>query len=151
MKVVRITGPVQKLNETLMRILSVDYIAIENTIDILTRDEGYNQASSPSPFTAVINSIEETAKSAGDPIDGAKLTNVFGTGKKATETYCQTLMKYLQETDFDNSDINLFISGLKPKIDDFIEKSAKYSDRQRYLKHRLDNLNHFDKDRKSVV
>lgn len=144
MKVVRITGPVQKLNETLMRILSVDYIAIENTIDILTRDEGYNQASSPSPFTAVINSIEETAKSAGDPIDGAKLTNVFGTGKKATETYCQTLMKYLQETDFDNSDINLFISGLKPKIDDFIEKSAKYSDRQRYLKHRLDNLNHFD-------
>lgn len=143
MMFVRATGPLEKLNEFNLKTLSVDYYHPENAVDYISGADGYHSVSQSSPFDKSIRSIGEISAQA--QVDLTKeTTNVLGTDRSFTEEYLRKLTKYVSDSDFDSSDINSFLSGLKPQIDNHSRRSKELIARETELEQKIDKLKHFE-------
>lgn len=138
----RVTGPAEKLNEFNLRTLSADFYHPENAAEYMSGSNGYHSASEVCPFDMPIRNIEEIAEMAG--VDFSEETvNVFGTDRPVTQAYLKKLTKYITENDFELSDINSFISVIKPVIDINSRHHLELIDREKRLNQKIDKLSHF--------
>ncbi|MCR5782812.1 MAG: hypothetical protein K6G90_08775 [Clostridia bacterium] len=145
MLLLRVAGPMDKLGNILLRLCLGADIHLENAADALGRAEGYIPVSGESPFTAVTESIRAISDAAGDPIDDRELTSALTAGKEASDEYVRALHKCLEdaEDNFDQNDINVFLSGLKPRLDEYIKKISALDTSTAELNHSLDLSTHF--------
>ncbi|MCD7775738.1 MAG: hypothetical protein LUH40_09180 [Clostridiales bacterium] len=142
MMFVRATGPIERLNEFNLKTLSVDYYHPENAIDYMSGTDGYHAVTEQCPFDLPIKHIEDIA--ALTDVDILRdASNVFGTDRPITQAYLDKLEKYLSENDFDSSDINVFLSGLKPSIDEYSKRQSELAEREKFLTQKIDQLSHF--------
>ncbi len=142
MMFVRSTGPIEKLNEFNLKTLSVDYYHPENAIDYMSGADGYHAVTEQCPFDQPIKHIEDIA-ALTDVNIRENTSNVFGTDKPVTQAYLDKLENYLSDNDFDSSDINVFLSGLKPAIDEYSKRQSELADREKFLTQKIDKLSHF--------
>lgn len=142
MMFVRATGPIEKLNEFNLKTLSVDYYHPENASDFMAGSDGYHTVVQLCPFDLPLRHIEEISDLTQFDLT-KEATNVFGTDRPLTEAYLQKLMKYVRDSDFDSSDINSFLSGLKPAIDMNSKYHLQLAAREKELHQRIDKLSHF--------
>lgn len=140
---VRLSGPTQRLNEMLTRIMCEELVHPEMAGEFLTSADGYVAFTDPCPFDDPLHEIEAIAGAAGDAIDPAALTNVFGTDRPMAYSYMKKLIGYVADTDFDDSDINVYLSGLKPRTDALSGMRLELEEKERYLTHRVETLRHF--------
>ncbi len=141
----RVAGPTDRLGSLLLRLYLGADVHLENAADALGRAEGYVPVSGESPFTAVTENIRAIAEAAGAPIDDGELTSALSTDKEPSDDYVRTLRKCLEDAEgnFDRSDINVFLSGLKPRLDEYTEKIAALDASAAELNHTLDLYSHF--------
>lgn len=142
MMFVRATGPIEKLNEFNLKTLSVDYYHPENASDFMAGSDGYHTVVQLCPFDLPLRHIEEISDLTQFDLT-KEAANVFGTDRPLTEAYLQKLMKYVRDSDFDSSDINSFLSGLKPAIDMNSKYHLQLAAREKELHQRIDKLSHF--------
>lgn len=140
---VRATGPLDKLNEFNLKALSVDYYHPENAVDYMSGGDGWHAVSQSCHFDLPIKNIEDIAQQTDFDLT-ASITDYLGTGTPIPETYFKKLMKYISKNDFDSSDINTFLSGLKPAIDAYSKKREALSEREKELTQRIAKLRHFE-------
>lgn len=146
MMLVHAYGPMDKLNKLLFRLLRGADIHLENATELLGSAVGFGAVDGESPFSDAIARIRSISETANDPIDDGALVNFIGTGREPTNDYIRTLSKLLEEAEgnFDGSDINVFLSGLKPKIDEYVEKTRELTEREAELTHEIDVITHFN-------
>lgn len=142
MMFVRATGPIEKLNEFNLKTISAPHYHPENASEYMSGTEGYHSVLSACPFDSSIRQIEEISAGSGFDFVG-NAENVLGTEQPLTSTYLNKLTKYVSENDFESSDINTFLSGLKPKLDEYGTAYAALTDRARELEQKIDKLSHF--------
>ena len=141
----RVAGPMDRLGSFLLRLYLGADIHLENAADALGRAEGYVPVSGESPFTAVTENIRAIAEAAGAPIDDGELTSALAPGKAPSDEYVRTLRKCLEDAEgnFDQNDINVFLSGLKPRLDEYTEKISALDASAAELNHTLALYSHF--------
>lgn len=142
MMFVRATGPIEKLNEFNLKMLSAANYHPENASEFLSGADGYHALSGACPFESSVRQIEEISAGSGVDFTG-DAENVLGTDKPFTTAYLNKLTKYVSENDFESSDINTFLSGLKPKIDAYGQAYEELTEREKELTQRIDKLSHF--------
>ena len=142
MMFVRVTGPIEKLNEFNLKMLSVDFYHPENASDYMSGTDGYHSVTQQCPFDQPLKNIEEISEKSNAEIT-AGAQNVFGTDRPLTADYLKKLTKYVTENDFDTSDINSFLTGIRPDVESYSDRRQELSDRERFLTQKIDKLSHF--------
>lgn len=143
MMFVRATGPLEKLNEFNLKVLSAENYHPENASEYLSGAEGYRAESSICPFDGSIRQIEEITEGSGVDFTTSS-ESMFVDDSRLTEQNLNKLTKYVSENDFESSDINTFLSGLKPKIDEYGKAYEFYNEKKNQLLQRIDKLKHFE-------
>lgn len=142
MMFVRATGPMDRLNEFNLKTLSVNYYHPENAAEYMSGADGWHAVTENCPFDIPIKHIEDIAEQTDFDLTHG-VSNIFGTDKPLTSAYLKKLTKYVSENDFDSSDINLFLSGLKPAVDSYSKKHFELQNREKELTQKIDKLSHF--------
>lgn len=138
---VRATGPIERLNEFNLKLLSVDYYHPENAADYLAGTDGYHALTEICPYDKFVKQIEDISELTKVPLDS--LSNVFGTDREIEPKYLKKLTRYVSDNDFDSSDMSFFLSRLSEIVAKSSAKLLEMNKKEQALKQKINKLSHF--------
>ncbi len=141
MMFVRATGPVDRLNEFNLKTLTIDFYHPEAAADYLLNTDGWNSCGTSCPFDKYIKQIAEISKHTD--FDFSKISSELTDASGIDSRYLQKLMKYIRENDFESSDINTFLSDLKPHMETQSQRLIDLAAKKKQLIQKTDKLKHF--------